>query len=98
LCDPDGNVLSWFVWAALDCPGGWSFQRLHGAAAVLGEFAVRIDAQVPGDAELITVGWEIERAGRKHLTGSALFNLKGEALAHGTATWFEIDPSQLKSA
>jgi len=98
LCNQEGNVLPWFVWAALDCPGGWSFMRAGGLAAVLGEFAVRIDETVPGDAELITVGWEIERAGRKHHTGSALFTLDGEVLARGMATWFEIDPNQLKSA
>jgi len=98
LCDQVGNVLPWFIWAALDCPGGWSFLRTGDGAAVLGEFAVRIDKTVPGDSELITVGWEMERAGRKHRTGSALFNQEGEVLARGMATWFEIDPSQLKSS
>ena len=96
LCDEDGNVRSWFVWAALDCPGGWSFLRAGGSAAVLGEFAVRIDEKVPGDAELITVGWELERAGRKHFTGSALLDQHGKVLARGKGTWFDIDPDRLK--
>ena len=98
LCDAHGMVQPWFVWSALDCPGGWSFLRAGGIAAVLGEYAVRIDAPVPGRDELIVVGWELERAGRKHHTGSALLNQHGEVLAVGKGTWFEVDPGQLKSA
>jgi hypothetical protein len=72
--------------------------RAGGLAAVLGEYAVRIDAPVPGHDELITVGWEVERSGRKHHTASDLLNQRGEVLARGKGTWFEVDPNQLKSA
>ena len=90
LCDEHGKLYPWFVWCALDCPSGWAF--LHGSErpAVLGEFSVQINSTIACGQELIVVGWEIQRLGRKHHTGSALYSAAGVLLASGQATWFEI--------
>jgi len=91
LCDSSGRLQPWFVWCALDCPGGWSILHDSGRPAVLGELAVHI-GRIPGCGhQLIVTGWEIECSGRKHKTGSALYSAEAEVLAFAQATWFEID-------
>jgi hypothetical protein len=96
LGDEAGWVLPRFIWSALDCSGAWSFLTTGGAPALLGEFTVRIDGPVHTGSEYIVIGWEIERAGRKHLTGTAVYTLEGELLAVSRATWFEIDAEYLR--
>ena len=91
LSDEDGRVFPRFIWAALDCAGAWSFMTSTGTPALLGEFSVRIDGPVYIASEYIVVGWEINRDGRKHLTGTAIYTVEGELLAVSRATWFDID-------
>lgn len=95
LADAAGRVAAQFVWAALDCPGGWSWLHRSGRVAVLGEFAVHIERPVPAGAELVVMGWPIADDGRKHPCGSALYTAGGEPLAWSIATWLEIDPATL---
>ena len=97
LCDEEGHLLPRYVWSALDCPSGWAFLHDSDRPAVLGEFSVCIDSTVTSGQELIVIGWEIESSGRKHLTGSALYTAEGDLMAHGLATWFEIEPGQFQS-
>lgn len=96
LGDPGGRIFSRFIWAALDCPGAWSFLESTGTPTLLGEFSVRIDGLAYADREYIVTGWEIDRDGRKHHTGTALFSVTGERLAVSRATWFDIDPEYLR--
>ena len=98
LADASNHVASRFVWAALDCPGAWSFLQRGGVVAVLGGFGVRLRQPVPVDEPLVVQGWEISQHGRKHIAGSALYNASGTTLACGLATWIEVDPAQLQSA
>jgi len=95
LCDRNGQLYPWFVWCALDCPSGWAVPDFEGRPAVLGEMSVQINAEVRCGQQLIISGWEIGRDGRKHHTGSALYNAAGDVLASAKATWFEIDPASL---
>ena len=88
----DGGLASPFVWAALDCPGGWA-TNLSGRPMVLG----RMTASVVGVPELgqpcVVVGQLRSLDGRKAFTSSALFSADGELLARAEATWLEIDPA-----
>ena len=95
LGDRDGRVFPRFIWSALDCPGAWSFLPSTGRPTLLGEFSVRIDGPVYTGGEYIVVGWEINRDGRKHLTGTAVYTTESELLAVSRATWFDIDPEYL---
>lgn len=77
------------VWAALDCPGGWSID-LPGRRMVLGRMALRLDQlPVPGEAHVVQ-GWLVGAEGRKAQTGSALYDASGRVLAVAEATWIAI--------
>lgn len=91
----EGGILPpHFVWAALDCPGGWSFLSFGEEVALLGEFAVGIHSQIHCGQEYVIAGWEFERSGRKRLTGSAIYDANGTTVARARATWITIDPPQ----
>ncbi len=77
------------VWAALDCPGGWSAD-LPGRPMVLGRMTTRIDAlPVVGEPHVVH-GWLLGGAGRKVHTASALHTADGTLLALAQATWITI--------
>lgn len=90
LVDDSGLVAPEFLWAALDCPGAYSFPEPPHSALMLGELAVSIDATVAAGERCVVIGWEIDRQGRKHFTGTALFGESGSCRAAGYATWFEV--------
>ncbi|MEX0733011.1 MAG: hypothetical protein WD944_08000 [Steroidobacteraceae bacterium] len=88
LADADGKVLPEFMWAALDCPGFFA----SGAAArgaLLGQYAARIDRCVHVDAPCVVIGWSLGHDGRKHYTGTAIFDGFGELCGRAIATWIE---------
>ncbi len=90
-CRPDGVVHQEFIWAALDCPGGWAFLSSGEEVALLGEFSVEIDTPPRAGQEYVVAGWEISREGRKRLTASAIYDSEGQPLAWARATWITID-------
>jgi hypothetical protein len=77
------------VWAALDCPGGWS-ANLVGRPMVLGRMAARIDALPAVGEPHVVQGWLLGGEGRKVHTGSALYGPGGEVLAVAEATWITL--------
>jgi len=79
------------VWAALDCPGGWSTD-LPGRPMVLGRMALRLEAlPAPGQPHVVQ-GWTTGGEGRKTRTGSALYDAAGTLLAVARATWIAVEP------
>jgi hypothetical protein len=95
LAGPGGAVRPEFVWAALDCPGGYGaadllapqFAANPNLRAVLGRQAVRLRAPVRADEPSIVVGWPIGLDGRKVYVGSAILTEGGEVCAEAKATW-----------
>lgn len=96
LADADGFVALPFLWAALDCPGGYAVAGIEGAGGeIAGPFLLgRLAATVlrrprPGEACVIAA-----RAGRpdgrKHPASSALFGEDGALLAHARAVWIRL--------
>lgn len=83
------------VWAALDCPGGWS-AGITGRPMVLGEMTCVIDALPQFGAEHIVVARQTGGAGRKHFSASALYTSGGQLLAIATATWIAVDPASVR--
>jgi hypothetical protein len=79
------------VWAALDCPGGWSAD-LPGRPMVLGRMTCRIDALPQIGEPHVVQGWLLGGEGRKVHTGSALYGARGEVLAIAQATWITLGP------
>ena len=89
LAGDDGRVRPEFVWAALDCPGGWAFGGAAGAL-LLGRFLADVrDLPRPGD-RLVVCGWSLGRDGRKLYAGSAVHTAAGVLLAAARATWITV--------
>lgn len=77
------------VWAALDCPGGWTVQLERGPR-VLGRIAAQVEAlPEPGDACVVT-GQMLSEEGRKAVVATALYSPAGMVLARAVATWIAV--------
>ncbi len=85
-----GSVSSEFLWAALDCPGSFTFPQPAGEAIVLGEFRVELFGDVSVGERCILVAWHITSHGRKHRTATALFGESGACRALGLATFLTV--------
>jgi hypothetical protein len=92
LRDPDApnQVDPAFVWAALDCPGCFSFPQPENAIVLLGELSAALYAPVPIDEPAILLSWQIEHKGRKHTTGSSVHDTSGRRLAAARGVWIEV--------
>lgn len=90
LADSTGRLAPEFIWAALDCPGAYAFPEPSKGAILLGELAVSIKRPVNTGERCVLTGWETGRDGRKHFTGTALFDNDGRCAAFARATWFEV--------
>jgi hypothetical protein len=77
------------VWAALDCPGGWSAD-LPGRPMVQGRMACVVDKLPRPGVEHLVQGWLVGSEGRKVHTGSALYDAEGSGLAVAQATWITL--------
>jgi hypothetical protein len=84
-----GDVSAPLVWAALDCPGGWSID-LAARPFVLGRLAVRIDALPEPGEHCVVMGELTARDGRKARVRSTLYGGDGRVLAGARATWLAI--------
>jgi hypothetical protein len=83
------------VWAALDCPGGWS-AGIAGRPMVLGTMTARVLALPAVGEPHVVLAWQRGSKGRKHHSGSALFSPDGELLARAEATWIAVDPTTIR--
>jgi hypothetical protein len=87
--DGSGSAAFPQVWAALDCPGGWSADVV-GRPAVLGRFAAQVlDAPRVGRPHVV-MGHLHGIDGRKVRTGTTLHDEDGRLLAQAWATWITI--------
>ncbi|SDU45091.1 hypothetical protein [Jiangella alkaliphila] len=78
-----------FVWAALDCPGGWS-APIEGRPMVLGRITASID-DVPASGEsCLVMGSFVGTEGRKTWTDSTLYAADGRVLGRARSTWIAI--------
>ncbi len=92
---PGSEVDPIFVWSALDCPGCFAFPQPPGALVLLGELSARIDGPVLVGGRHVVASWAIEDSGRKHVTGTALFDEDGRCLALARAIWIEVPPDRI---
>ncbi|QOS57996.1 hypothetical protein [Thermobifida fusca] len=84
--DPAGLPL---VWAALDCPGGWSVD-ITGRPMLLGQMTAAVFADPrPGERHVV-LGRLLGVEGRKVFTASALYDAQGTELARAEAVWIRI--------
>lgn len=96
---PDGRTAAPFVlpddvsvatvWAALDCPGGWSIIT-PGRPYLLGRMAAVVSTLPAAGDKCVVVGATARVEGRKAMVHSALYGPTGSLLAYARATWIAI--------
>ena len=91
LAGPDANVSSEIVWAALDCPSGWSTNDFApGRPAVLGRIAAKLTRPIEVGGRYVVIGWPRGEDGRKIYAGSAVFDEDGALYAYAISTWIRL--------
>jgi hypothetical protein len=80
------------VWAALDCPGGWSGD-LVGRPMVLGRITASVDAAPEVGDRCVVLGQFRDRVGRKTFTSSTVYDGDDRILGRAEAIWFDVDPA-----
>ena len=84
----DGHVRKLYAFAALDCAGAFAFIAEGQRAGLLGRIVLQQHRPAPAAQELIVIGWQIGRDGRKLFAGTALLDAAGTLYASAKATWF----------
>ncbi|HEX6919309.1 MAG TPA: hypothetical protein VF314_03670 [Actinomycetes bacterium] len=92
--DGDGAVGPEMVWAALDCPGGWSAD-LIGRPMVLGRMTAEVDALPEVGDRCVVLGRLLGTDGRKTFTQTTAYDGDGRVLGRAEATWLSVDPARL---
>ncbi len=90
--DDDGTVPVPLLWAALDCPGGWSVD-IVGRPMVLGTMTARVLARPTVGERCVVTGRALQVDDRKALTATSLHGASGDLLATAAHVWVAVDPS-----
>lgn len=91
LADGEGQVGTEFLWAALDCTGGFAVLPVPpGMAIVLGELCATIASPVAAGEPCVVIGWPLGVDGRKRVAGSAVYTATGRLVAQARATWITV--------
>ena len=83
------------LWAALDCPGGWSVD-IVGRPMVLGTMTARVLDSAGEGERCVVVGQALEVTDRKALTATTLYGERGEPLAVAAHVWVAVDPARFQ--
>lgn len=94
LANSEGILAEEFIWAALDCPGAFAAMGDHFKPMVLGRITGQVFQDIKVDDQYIIMSWEVSNEGRKHFTGTAIFNSYKKLCAAALSIWFEIDPKK----
>ncbi|HLL68606.1 MAG TPA: hypothetical protein VK453_23250 [Micromonosporaceae bacterium] len=85
---PD-DVSPMLVFAALDCPGGWSV-GIENRPYVLGRFTARVDAVPASGDECVVMGATTSTHGRKAHVVSSMYGPDGGLIATARAVWIAV--------
>jgi len=92
LARPGAAVRQEYVWAVLDCPGGWAGE-LSGRPMVLGRITARVDPPVRVGERYVVVGQRLETVGRKTWTATTVYASDGRVHGRARHTWIHVDPA-----
>ncbi len=84
-----GFVPPEMVWAALDCPGGWSAD-LTGRPMVLGRMTAEVAAGLMVGDRCVVLGRWLGEQGRKTFTTSTVYDGDGRVVGRAEATWISV--------
>lgn len=77
------------LWAAMDCPGGWSI-NIPGRPAVLGRMTARVDRLPTAGETCVVVAQFDGQDGRKSFSRTSVYDAAGALLATSKAVWIEL--------
>jgi len=86
---PDGLVDAPFLWAALDCPGGWAGD-LAARPMVLGRLTAAVHARPRVGDRCVVVARMLAVDGRKTWSASTAYDEDGRILGHAESTWIAL--------
>lgn len=86
----DGTAAFEFVWAALDCPGGWTTDMLD-RPLVLGRMTAQVLALPRVGEPVVVVGRHLSTQGRKTATATAAYTADGDLVGRSEQIWIAID-------
>jgi hypothetical protein len=92
---PGADVSPAYVWAALDCPGGWT-SDIVGRPMVLGRMTAEVRAPVITGRTYVVVGARLATEGRKTRTATAVHTAEGELVARAEQVWIAVDPGAFR--
>jgi hypothetical protein len=90
--DEPAAVRPEFVWAALDCPGGWTADVV-GRPMVLGRITGEIYAPAEVGERHVVMGRLLGEDGRKTFTATTLYDSDGRVVARAEHVWIAVDPA-----
>lgn len=86
------TVANEFIWAALDCPGGWALlDHSPGRHAVLGRMHARVVAPLSVGERYVVTAWDLGADGRKMFAGTAIRSDAGKLHAFARTTWIRLE-------
>ncbi|MGH3359999.1 MAG: hypothetical protein ACRDO7_14460 [Nocardioidaceae bacterium] len=88
--DADGLLAAPFMWAALDCPGGWA-ARIKTKPMVLARMTAALYRRPRLGEECVVIGALREVVRRKNHTATALYDADGELIGRADQIWVAID-------
>jgi hypothetical protein len=91
--DDHDRAAAEFVWAALDCPGGWA-SDLESRPLVLGRMTAAYERLPALHEPYVVVGAVRGGERRKTYTSSALYDAAGGLLGRAEHVWIAVDPSR----
>lgn len=92
-CDDAGLVRAEFLWAVLDCPGGWTVLGPDSGVFVLNRFTAAIGSRPPAGSRLVITGRLERLAGRTAAVTTAVHH-DGAPVARARARWTAVDPAR----
>jgi hypothetical protein len=78
-----------FVWAVLDCPGGWSAE-IEGRPMVLGRMTAQLMSLPETGEECVVMGLLLGAEGRKTWTATTAYGADGRELGRAHSTWLTL--------
>lgn len=80
-----------YVWAALDCPGGWT-SDIGGRPMVLGRMTAEVRTPVTAGRTYVVAGALLGTEGRKTRTATAVHDEEARLVARAEQVWIAVDP------
>lgn len=92
MAGPDGRLDPGYVWAALDCPGGWAGE-IEFRPMVLGRITAYVHERPRAGETHVVVGRLRDVDGRKTRTASTVYDADGRIVGQADHIWIAVDPS-----